>query len=53
MKFAVGSESCIRAAGEYSSVIRQRVDPARKIQLQPFEKTKFHSNAQVGERQRE
>jgi len=35
-------------AGESSSVIRQRANDARKIRLKRFEKTKLHSNAQMG-----
>ena len=41
-------ELASKDAGESSSVIRQRVNNARQIQLQRFEKTKLHSNAQMG-----
>lgn len=41
-------ELASKDAGESSSVIRQRVNDARKIQLQRFDKTKLHSNAQMG-----
>ena len=41
-------ELASKDAGEASSVIRQRVNNARQIQLQRFEKTKLHSNAQMG-----
>jgi magnesium chelatase family protein len=44
-------ELASKDAGEPSSVIRQRVNDARKIQLQRFEKTKLHSNAQMGTRE--
>ena len=37
-------------AGESSSIIRQRVNAARAIQLKRFEKTKIHGNAQMGAR---
>ena len=41
-------ELASKDAGESSNVIRQRVNDARKIQLQRFDKTKLHSNAQMG-----
>jgi magnesium chelatase family protein len=41
-------ELASKDAGEASSVIRQRVNLARKIQLQRFEKSKIHANAQMG-----
>ena len=41
-------ELASKDAGESSSVIRQRVNDARKIQLRRFEKTKLHGNAQMG-----
>ena len=41
-------ELASKDAGESSSAIRQRVNDARKIQLQRFEKTKLHANAQMG-----
>jgi magnesium chelatase family protein len=41
-------ELASKDAGESSTMIRQRVNDARKIQLQRFEKTKLHSNAQMG-----
>jgi magnesium chelatase family protein len=44
-------ELASKDAGESSSVIRQRVNNARQIQLQRFEKTKLHSNAQMGARE--
>ena len=37
-----------RDSGEPSSVIRQRVNAARTIQLQRFEKRGIHANAQMG-----
>ena len=37
-------------AGESSTVICQRVNAARGIQLKRFEKTKLHANAQMGAR---
>ncbi len=37
-------------AGENSDVIRKRVNTARAIQHQRFEKTKIHANAQMGAR---
>jgi magnesium chelatase family protein len=44
-------ELASKDAGEASSVIRDRVNGARKIQLQRFEKTKIHANAQMGARE--
>ncbi|HEX6768498.1 MAG TPA: YifB family Mg chelatase-like AAA ATPase [Candidatus Binatia bacterium] len=41
-------ELASKDAGESSNAIRLRVNAARKIQLQRFEKTKLHSNAQMG-----
>jgi len=41
-------ELASKDAGESSSTIRRRVNDARKTQLQRFEKTKLHSNAQMG-----
>ena len=41
-------ELASKDAGESSTLIRERVNNARKIQLQRFEKTKLHSNAQMG-----
>ena len=41
-------ELASKDAGEPSSVIRQRVNDARKIQLLRFEKTRLHANAQMG-----
>ena len=41
-------ELASKDAGESSNIIRQRVNDARKIQLQRFEKTKLHANAQMG-----
>jgi magnesium chelatase family protein len=37
-------------AGENSDVIRKRVNTARSIQHQRFQKTKIHANAQMGAR---
>ncbi len=37
-----------RDSGEPSSVIRQRVNAARTIQIQRFEKRGIHANAQMG-----
>ena len=37
--------------GEPSTIIRQRVNAARGIQLRRFEKTKIHANAQMGARE--
>ncbi|MGH7886234.1 MAG: YifB family Mg chelatase-like AAA ATPase [Candidatus Binatia bacterium] len=44
-------ELASKDAGESSSVIRQRVNQARKIQLQRFDKSKIHANAQMGARE--
>jgi magnesium chelatase family protein len=44
-------ELASKDAGENSSAIRQRVNRARAIQLQRFEKTKIHANAQMGARE--
>jgi magnesium chelatase family protein len=41
-------ELASKDAGESSTVIRDRVNNARRIQLQRFEKTKIHANAQMG-----
>lgn len=41
-------ELASKDAGEPSSLIRARVNTARRIQLQRFEKTKLHANAQMG-----
>ena len=41
-------ELASKDAGESSSVIRERVNQARKIQLQRFDKSKLHANAQMG-----
>ena len=38
-------------AGESSATIRQRVNAARSTQLQRFEKTKVHANAEMGTRE--
>lgn len=44
-------ELATKEAGEGSDAIRQRVNAARTLQLQRFEKTKLHSNAQMGTRE--
>ena len=44
-------ELATKDAGESSDVIRQRVNAARVLQLKRFEKTKLHSNAQMGTRE--
>jgi len=44
-------ELASKDAGENSNAIRERVNQARKIQLQRFEKTKIHANAQMGTRE--
>src|SRR6266576_4999971 len=44
-------ELASKDAGESSNVIRQRVNAARSIQLQRFDKTKLHANAQMGTRE--
>jgi len=41
-------ELASKDAGESSDVIRKRVNAARTIQLQRFNKTKIHANAQMG-----
>ena len=41
-------ELASKDAGESSDLIRQRVNQARKIQLQRFDKSKIHANAQMG-----
>ncbi|MGH7775170.1 MAG: YifB family Mg chelatase-like AAA ATPase [Candidatus Binatia bacterium] len=43
-------ELASRDAGESSSVIRERVNTARAIQLKRFEKRGIHANAQMGTR---
>jgi magnesium chelatase family protein len=44
-------ELASKEPGESSDVIRRRVNQARAIQLQRFEKTKIHANAQMGTRE--
>jgi magnesium chelatase family protein len=44
-------ELATKDAGESSSVIRQRVNAARVLQLRRFDKTRLHSNAQMGTRE--
>jgi len=44
-------ELASKDAGESSAAIRARVNAARSIQLQRFQKTKIHANAQVGTRE--
>ncbi|MGH7817243.1 MAG: YifB family Mg chelatase-like AAA ATPase [Candidatus Binatia bacterium] len=44
-------ELASKDAGEASSIIRARVNQARKIQLQRFDKSKIHANAQMGARE--
>ena len=44
-------ELASKDAGESSDVIRKRVNAARTIQLQRFQKTKIHANAQMGARE--
>jgi magnesium chelatase family protein len=44
-------ELATKDAGESSEIIRQRVNAARMLQLQRFDKTKLHSNAQMGTRE--
>jgi magnesium chelatase family protein len=44
-------EAASKDAGESSTVIRARVNQARKIQLQRFDKSKIHANAQMGARE--
>ena len=41
-------ELASKDAGESSNVIRARVNQARNIQLQRFDKSKIHANAQMG-----
>jgi magnesium chelatase family protein len=41
-------ELASKDAGESSTIIRERVNRARKIQLQRFVNTKLHANAQMG-----
>ncbi len=41
-------ELASKDAGESSNVIRARVNQARQIQLQRFDKSKIHANAQMG-----
>ena len=41
-------ELASRDAGESSTLIRQRVNAARSIQLKRFEKRGIHANAQMG-----
>jgi magnesium chelatase family protein len=44
-------ELATKDAGESSETIRRRVNAARALQLRRFEKTKLHSNAQMGTRE--
>jgi magnesium chelatase family protein len=44
-------ELASKDAGESSETIRRRVNGARAIQLQRFERTKIHANAQMGTRE--
>ena len=44
-------ELASKDAGESSNVIRERVNRARAIQSQRFEKTNLHANAQMGARE--
>jgi magnesium chelatase family protein len=44
-------ELATKDAGESSEVIRRRVNAARVLQLRRFEKTRLHSNAQMGTRE--
>ena len=44
-------ELATKNAGETSDSIRQRVNAARTVQLCRFEKTKLHSNSQMGTRE--
>lgn len=41
-------ELASKDAGESSNIIRARVNHARKIQLQRFDRSKIHANAQMG-----
>src|SRR5262245_65557732 len=43
-------ELASKDAGETSSVIRERVNKARTIQLQRFDHSKIHDTAQIGAR---
>jgi predicted ATPase with chaperone activity len=45
-------ELASKDAGESSEIIHKRVNTARSIQLQHFEKTKIHANAQMGTKER-
>jgi magnesium chelatase family protein len=44
-------ELATKDAGESSEIIRQRVNAARALQLQRFEKTRLHANAQMSTRE--
>ena len=44
-------ELASKDAGESSNIIRARVNQARQIQLQRFDKSKIHANAQMGARE--
>jgi magnesium chelatase family protein len=44
-------ELAAKDAGENSDAIRRRVNAARSIQLQRFQKSKIHANAQMGTRE--
>jgi len=44
-------ELASKEAGEPSSLIRARVNQARSLQLQRFDKSKIHANAQMGTRE--
>ena len=44
-------ELASKEAGEPSSIIRARVNQARTLQLQRFDKSKIHANAQMGTRE--
>jgi magnesium chelatase family protein len=44
-------ELASKEAGEPSSLIRARVNQARILQLQRFDKSKIHANAQMGTRE--
>ena len=44
-------ELASKDAGESSNVIREQVNQTRKIQLQRFDKSKIHANAQMGARE--
>jgi magnesium chelatase family protein len=43
-------ELAARESGEASASVRQRINAARKIQLERFEKRGIHANAQMGTR---